>query len=462
MYNFTQLQEYGYNVIMAGYNAFLTGDAGAGKSYLIQKVIDDMTKSGLNVLVTASTGIAAYNINGVTAHRAFDIPLQTLTFDKDSIIVDDTIVESDVIILEEVSMIRMDVFDFISNKIFLANEKRKRKGKSAIQFIVIGDFLQLPPVLQEFDKRQLDKYYGFDVGVGFAFQSKHWAKHDFKTIILTEVVRQDNKEFVQNLNQIRIGKKAYVDYFYDKSCKEYITNAITLCGTNKEVTSKNNEELDKLTTDTVRYESIINTNVLDTEYMCERILNLKVGARVMTLVNQKELTYTNGSLGTVKTLYPDYIIVTMDNGVDVMIERYEWKVYEYKLEPIESKLGEFNLVRYEAGSIIQFPLKLAYAVTIHKSQGQTYDYVNLSPYCWDCGQLYVALSRVRKIENLHFNYKLDMSYLVISLNVVKFYNSIVKEANPVLDTSKNIRKRNVPKDILSNDMVSILNKLNSL
>lgn len=462
MYNFTQLQEYGYNVIMAGYNAFLTGDAGAGKSYLIQKVIDDMTKSGLNVLVTASTGIAAYNINGVTAHRAFDIPLQTLTFDKDSIIVDDTIVESDVIILEEVSMIRMDVFDFISNKIFLANEKRKRKGKSAIQFIVIGDFLQLPPVLQEFDKRQLDKYYGFDVGVGFAFQSKHWAKHDFKTIILTEVVRQDNKEFIQNLNQIRIGKKAYVDYFYDKSCKEYITNAITLCGTNKEVTSKNNEELDKLNTDTVRYESIINTNVLDTEYMCERILNLKVGARVMTLVNQKELVYTNGSLGTVKALYPDYIVVTMDNGMDVCIERYEWNIYEYKLEPIESKIGEFNLVRYEAGSIIQFPLKLAYAVTIHKSQGQTYDYVNLSPYCWDCGQLYVALSRVRKIENIHFNYKPDMSYLVISLNVVKFYNSIVREANIVLDISKNIRKHNTPKDILTDDMCNILNKLNSL
>ena len=193
MNRLTNLQQYSYNVIMAGYNVFLTGDAGTGKSYSIEEAIKGLTEQGLNVLVTASTGIAAYNINGVTAHRAFDIPIKPLTYKETEYIIDESIIESDVIIIEEISMIRMYVFDFISNKIFIANERRRRRNKQDIQLIVVGDFLQLPPIISNYDRLTLEKHYNRDIGNGYAFNSNHWKKHKFINIILTEVVRQTNK-----------------------------------------------------------------------------------------------------------------------------------------------------------------------------------------------------------------------------------------------------------------------------
>lgn len=455
----THLQKYAYQVLKAGYNVFLTGDGGTGKSHLIRLFIDYCRSSNLNVLVTASTGVAAFNIDGVTLHRAFDIPLGAVVFDKDSYNVDDTIVQSDVIIIEEISMVRLDIFDFVMNKISQANNKRKRVGKPNIQLVLVGDFLQLPPVLLDNERYALNTHYKRDVGAAFAFDSVFWNHFEFKYIILTEIVRQSNKEFITALNKVRVGDKSSIDYLYNNSSKELLDGAITLCGTNSETNSKNKEEINKLSGNLVEYKALIDGPIFESETPAELFLKLKVGARVMTLVNNTDYAYNNGSFGTVLELNDNTIKVKMDSGHTVYLERYTWTIYRYELENTE-EYSKQKLTKKEIGTFTQFPLKLAYAITIHKSQGQTYDKVNLSPYCWDCGQLYVALSRVRDLSSLHFNYKPDTKYLVISLNVIAFYNSIVKQANQNVDTTINIRENN--KIEIDSDMMHILSKMSTL
>lgn len=435
------LQEYAYNVMMLGYNVFLTGNAGTGKSYVVNKFVEDARKQGLNVLVAAPTGIAAFNINGTTLHRAFSIPTGALTYRKADYVVEDTIVASDVIVIDEVSMCRMDVFDFIYNKIMSANSRRKRMGKMCIQLIVVGDFFQLAPVTIGSEKKALDNYYKTDVGLAFAFQSKFWDYFEFKNIILTEVVRQENLGLITKLNDIRLGKVNAIKYFWENSAKDKIEDAITICGKNNAVNKINNEKLSLLPSNEIVYKADFTGELsrIEKDTIADLELHLKVGARVMTLINDKNLVCNNGSFGTVVGLYSDAVVVKLDSGGEVALRKYEWKVYDYDIETDIN--GKEKLVRCEVGSIYQFPVKLAYAITIHKSQGQTYDKANLLPYCWDCGQLYVALSRVKSIENLHLEYEPDMEYLKISLNVIKFYNSVVKIANQNISSPENLRDK---------------------
>ena len=307
----TQGQEYGYNVIMAGHNVYLTGDAGTGKSYLLIKVINELRSRGKNVMVTAATGLAALHIDGVTNHRAFGIPVGPVTYNKDNYDVEENIANTDVIIIDEISTCRVDSFDFIANKIFKANNIRKRYGKPCVQLVVCGDFFQLPPVITPKDKKVLDEFYGGDIGLGMAFTSLYWKFFEFKNIILTEVVRQDNYEFVSRLNKVRIGDKSTLEYIYKNSCKYKIPYAITLCGTNKEADEINEKELNCINSNERVYNAIIDGDVDDNDTTAERELRLRVGARVMILVNNSA-QYVNGTLGTVYEMADDIITIKTD------------------------------------------------------------------------------------------------------------------------------------------------------
>lgn len=452
----TQGQEYGYNVIMAGHNVYLTGDAGTGKSYLLIKVINELRSMGKNVMVTAATGLAALHIDGVTNHRAFGIPVGPVTYNKDNYDVEENIANTDVIIIDEISTCRVDSFDFIANKIFKANNIRKRYGKPCVQLVVCGDFFQLPPVITPKDKKVLDEFYGGDIGLGMAFTSLYWKFFEFKNIILTEVVRQDNYEFVSRLNKVRVGDKSTLEYIYKNSCKYKIPYAITLCGTNKEADEINEKELNCINSGERVYNAIVDGDVDDNDTTAERELRLRVGARVMILVNNSA-QYVNGTLGTVYEMADDIITIKTDDNKLVGVSRYTWTIYNYTLD---TEQVPAKLIKESVGTITQFPLRLAYAITIHKSQGQTYEYVNFNPYCWDCGQLYVALSRVTKLENLHINYELDMRYLVVSLNVIDFYNKTVKDANKYIDTTINVKEKK--DNIFSNEENKLLDLLNNI
>lgn len=461
MHSFTYLQQYGYNVLMAGYSVFLTGDAGTGKTYLLNEFIHDQRARNRNVMVCAPTGIAALHINGVTLHHQFKADIRTNVNTKtyDEIVYE--LANVDTLIIDEISICRIDLFEYVVKYIFGANSIRKQRNEPKIQVVLSGDFLQLPPVITEEDRKILNKFYNRDITMGFAFESQYWKMLDLHIVILTEVVRQENNEFLQILNRIRLGDKTAVDYIMQNCSKVPLQDAVNLYGKNNSVTERNIAELNNLPTELYTHEAIITGAAKITDTNAEMILPLKVGARVMTLTNKEmedgSLIYGNGSLGTVVSINDDTVTVEFDDGFIENIEQYEWKIEEYYVE--NSNTTSFpKLCKREIGKVIQYPLKLAYAITIHKAQGQTYNAVNINPYTWDCGQLYVALSRVKDIKNLYITSEINYDYLVISLNVIKFYNEIVKEANKELDTTVDLTetKKKIYDD---NDMNTILNLL---
>lgn len=461
MHSFTYLQQYGYNVLMAGYSVFLTGDAGTGKTYLLNEFIKDQRARNRNVMICAPTGIAALHINGVTLHHQFKADIKTNVDTKtyDEVVYE--LADVDTLIIDEISICRIDLFEYVVKYIFGANSIRKQRNKPKIQVVLSGDFLQLPPVITEEDRKILNKFYNRDIAMGFAFESQYWKMLDLHIVILTEVVRQENNEFLQILNRIRLGDKTAVDYVMQNCSKVPLQDAVNLYGKNNSVTERNIAELNNLPTELYTHEAIITGAAKITDTNAEMILPLKVGARVMTLTNKEmedgSLIYGNGSLGTVVSINDDSVTVEFDDGFIENIEQYEWKIEEYYVE--NSNTTSFpKLCKREIGKVIQYPLKLAYAITIHKAQGQTYNAVNINPYTWDCGQLYVALSRVKDIKNLYITSEINYDYLVISLNVIKFYNEIVKEANKELDTTVDLTetKKKIYDD---NDMNTILNLL---
>ena len=251
----TPRQTIGYNILMQGHNAFVTGDAGTGKSHLIRKFIDDSRDIGKNVMIVAPTGVAALNVGGATIHRTLRVPIGVVTKKLDEIRVPRELLHTDILIMDEVSMCRIDLFDFVCMNIGKANIIRKERDKNPIQFVVVGDFFQLPPVITENDKLVLLEHYKVDIQRGYAFQSPFWKLLRFKNIILTEVVRQQDKLFSSMLTNVRYGDTRVLYDIKRYSSRQYINNSIYLCGMNKQVNEKNEYELDAIDSDELLYKS---------------------------------------------------------------------------------------------------------------------------------------------------------------------------------------------------------------
>lgn len=416
----TVKQAFALKEMCSGKNVFLTGDAGTGKSYTIDKFLEQCEKDNKQVVVCAPTGIAAINIGGVTIHRAFGLSPKPLIETPKAI--PSILKEADTLLIDEISFCRVDLFDYISKVIFALNKIRRKNGESDIQVIVVGDFFQLPPVLIPKDREILEKYkYGHDIRNAFAFQSEYWSTYRFVSIQLDEVVRQNDNEFIANLNGMRHGDYKSIKYFNNKCNKQSIDGAITICGTNKAVDEKNQIEYNKIQAKEKVYKATEVGNVLESDKMVPSELRLKVGCRVMIVMNDPTLRYQNGTLATVIKLGSDSVTVLTDDGSIVRIERYTWDIHNYTTSQTK---GKIKLKMGSVGKYTQFPIKLAYAVTVHKSQGQTFDKVNLDPFCWDCGQLYVALSRVRTIQGLHLIQPIDTRYLITSKDVINFYRNL--------------------------------------
>lgn len=408
-----------FELLVSGKNVFLTGEAGTGKTYLIDKYLSYLRKNGKTFMICAPTGIAAANYTGgITIHKAFGIYTVPSVISLKKPLSTAGIRNIDTIIIDEISMCRIDIFDYIMRVINKCNQKRD----TPIQVVLCGDFFQLPPVILDSEKEILKQLFpGFVEG--FAFESNEWKKANFENVILKEIFRQkDDLPFVNALNNARRGIdiENSIKYINEHCSKDPIENAMEIHSRNAMVNKINTDMLNKIPTKEVvykaKYEGIITegVNVEDT-------IILKPGCRVMMLVNEANLRYQNGSLGTVITCGKNYIDVVTDKNKEV-VRIYE-SDFSYLDKPVLDPNGE--IIQEVVGNVTQIPVKLAYAITIHKSQGQTYERVNLDPSGWESGQIYVAISRIKGIGGLYLYKEISKDVLKTSKNVIEFYNNLL-------------------------------------
>lgn len=425
-------QKDSYTTLMTGYNCFLTGMAGTGKSTLIQKFISDSEANNKTVVVTGSTGISSQNIGGVTIHKALGIPWN----DPDKLLrkdwrevkpqVKSLLRCSDIIIIDEISMVDYVTFEYIVALIEHSNVNRKKRGKAKTQLVVVGDFLQLPPVIKE--KELVYKRYYPGYGEGWCFNSDAWKRMNFKTLHLTEVVRQSESEYIDALNALKVGDKSVKDYFNQRFCSpdEIPEDAIHLYGTNEAVNRRNISELDKVKGAPYSVKTRVDiepgfTGKLDLWY--PDFLNFKIGCRVMTTSNGD--VYQNGSIGTVQSIRQssngeiEEIAIKFDNGKIGRIHKEPEEHYSYDVV-FDREVDDFVVQKTLRYTEYNFPLKLAYAITIHKSQGQTFDKVVIEPTCFANGQLYVALSRCKTLEGIYLLKIIEDADVMASNEVIYF------------------------------------------
>ena len=399
-------------------NIFLTGKAGTGKTTLLHKIINTCYK---NTVVVAPTGIAALNAGGVTIHSMFQLPFASFlpTLSNPPIVNEflrfenrfslrkhfqmhknkqQVIRNMELLIVDEVSMLRADVLDAMDYMLqFIRKDKRPFGG---VQVLFIGDLLQLPPVVKQEEWEVLKHYYK---GMYF-FQSEVITQNPLLYVELETIYRQTDKLFISILNHLRENQLTSEDikqlekYVQPDFPKKHLKDYITLTTHNAKADAMNQREMSKLTSPLFSYEADIVDDFPEYLYPIEKVIQLKEGARVMFIKNDisGEHLFFNGKMGTVVSLSEGEITVKLDGGRVINVERYEWENVRYKLNETTKDIEEERL-----GSFTQYPLRLAWAITIHKSQGLTFEKAILDlASVFASGQAYVAFSRLRSLDGL--------------------------------------------------------------
>jgi hypothetical protein len=289
-------------------------------------------------------------------------------------------------------MVRPDILDTIDRKLRWVRESQEAFG--GVQVVMFGDLFQLPPVIKKDEQEILSRYY-YDF---FFFNALVWKHTGFHIVELTHIFRQTEQDFIDVLNNIRnyqvtADELDVLSETKDKAAsQQYDTDAIHICTHRAEVDAINQEMLG--TEEVGTYDAVITDKFPESSAPCDLSLKIRVGARVMSLVNDSSKGCYNGMLGIVLAMDTKHITVRMDSGVTIKFERYTWSNTQYKLK------GD-KIEKEDIGTCSQFPLTLAWAITIHKSQGLTFDKVVIHVSRTFCsGQLYVALSRCRTLEGI--------------------------------------------------------------
>jgi GTPase SAR1 family protein len=402
-------------------NLLITGKAGTGKSTFLEYFVNHTKKS---CVVLAPTGVAALNVNGETIHSFFhfhpnisknDVLTKARRVKKDSIYNN-----IDIIIIDEISMVRADLFDYID--IFLRTARKNKSPFGGVQMCLIGDLFQLPPIVTKIEKSFfVDNYnshyfFGTEVFRDMFFQ--------LKCLELETVYRQSDTEFINVLNAIRDNKLEEVHFEFLNERVGDVGNDedyVTIVATNRAADKINQENLDKLKTKSKKYVGLVKGRLSEGVYPTDLELTLKVGAKVMFLVNDSKGRWVNGTIGEITDLDDDKIVVGTDSGQEFKVEPFEWEVNRYVYDEDNQSL-EQELV----GAFKQFPLRLSWAITVHKSQGKSFDKViiDMGWGTFVSGQLYVALSRCRTSEGLVIRRSSRMNVIETDLVVTDFLRNI--------------------------------------
>lgn len=390
-------------VEMTGRSVFLTGKAGTGKTTFLREVVENSSK---RVVVVAPTGIAAINAGGVTIHSFFQLPLHPFipgskieskfAFSKEKRSIIKTI---DILVIDEISMVRSDLLDAVDSVLRRFRDRTKPFG--GVQLLMIGDLQQLTPVVTDEEADLLRQYYP----TPYFFGSRALAKIDYVTIELKEVYRQQDEDFIRILNDVRKGfpsmetintlNSRYIPDFQSDQDEGYIR----LVTHNNMANSYNEQQLEQIDEPLHCFDAQISGTFPEYSYPTDVRLELKTGAQVMFVKNDPsaEKRYYNGKIGHVAEILDDVILVQCPGEEEaVAVEQLEWENSRYIInEHTQEMETEVQ------GVFRQYPLRLAWAITIHKSQGLTFDKAVIdAASSFASGQVYVALSRCRTLDGM--------------------------------------------------------------
>lgn len=377
----------------------LTGDAGTGKSTLLTEFL---TRSQKKIVVLAPTGVAALRVGGETIHSFFGFKPNTdmseVRLKANRVRKPEKYESINTIVIDEISMVRADLLDFVDT--FLRTVLKDLRPFGGIQLIMIGDFAQLPPVVTNDEQEHFYSEYATPfVHSSNVFQDQLF---DYQKVSLSKVFRQEDPVFIELLNRVRHKAITQEDValLNQKVCPQPPRDQglVILTTTNKAAETINMKQLDAIKNPVFTYKASISGKFDSRMAPTPELLTLKEGAQVMFQMNDPMGRFVNGTVGIVKQVLPDSVLVaTAAKGI-IEVEPFEWKIYQYVFDEDEEKL-----IQKEMGAFTQLPLKLAWAITIHKSQSQTFDavYIDFGFGTFAQGQTYVALSRCRNFDKLY-------------------------------------------------------------
>lgn len=447
-------------------SVFLTGKAGTGKTTLLREIIQTTHK---NTVVVAPTGIAALNAGGVTIHSMFQLPFggfipdnsspqfsENTKFEtkatlrrhfKMSGLKKSVIRNMELLIIDEVSMLRADLLDAMDY--MMQTIRKKNIAFGGVQVLYIGDLLQLPPVIRDEEWRTLKTYYKGK----FFFHSHVVQQNPPLYIELSKIFRQTDDTFISVLNNLRNNEISQQDIQtlnqYVKPDFDLKTNKgfITLTTHNNKADTMNAQALEDLEGKLVTYKPEITGDFPEKIFPVEEQLQLKVGAQIMFVKNDLSFDkhYFNGKMGVIKSLSSQEILVHFpEENKTIEVEKYEWQNIRYKVDETTKEIEEEVL-----GSFVHYPIKLAWAITVHKSQGLTFDKAALDvSQVFLPGQAYVALSRLRSLEGLILLSPLRMNGISNDQDVMDY--SLNKASDSFLENALHFETKNFIHNYLIN------------
>lgn len=422
-------------------NLFITGKAGTGKTTFLKTVI---VKSAKNKIVLAPTGIAALNAEGTTVNAFFQIPpgfylpdgrqIRKVGFYAISDVIrnlnyspakKELIKRLDLIVIDEVSMVRADQLDLLDHILRFVKGNSKPFGN--IQMAFMGDLFQLPPVLKNEDAIIYNQVYDSP----FFFSASVIKHHPLLQIEFDTVYRQSDSSFLEILNQIRNNSisdnsLALLNSRYNRELSnEQNGDYITITSHNASALEINNERLNALPGNELTFYGATTGDFKDAMLPVDKRLTLKKGAQIMFIKNDTgdERRYFNGKVGKVSYIAPDAIKVVFSDNVELTVDKATWYAYDY-----DPSISGGSTTPVQIGSFTHYPIKLAWAATIHKSQGLTFDHAIIdAAQSFEAGQVYVALSRVRTLNGLQLRSKITRESIQSKQEVLSFYQPLTVE-----------------------------------